>query len=132
MCSELYTYSHYTMGNATYYSPESKQVSDNRLFGMYHANTPSHNKEVILESMQKENGIVRVGFATMALGMGVNFMGLNTVYHYGAPRSIDDFFQESGRAGRSGMQAKSIVFWLPCDAPLKSNLSDARDADCSS
>lgn len=56
-------------------------------------------------------------------------MGLNTVYHYGAPRSIDDFFQESGRAGRSGMQAKSIVFWLPCDAPLKSNLSDARDAE---
>lgn len=75
MCSELYTYFHYTMGNATYYPPESKQVSDNRLFGMYHANTPSHNKEVILESMQKENGIVRVVFATMALGMGVNFYG---------------------------------------------------------
>lgn len=52
--------------------------------------------------MQKEDGIVCVVFATVALGMGVNFAALNTVYHYGAPRSIDDLFQESGRAGRSG------------------------------
>ena len=57
-------------------------------------------------------------FATMALGVGVNFVALNTIYHYGAPRTIDDFFQESGRAGRSGAQAKSVVYWKPSDAPL--------------
>lgn len=47
-----------------------------------------------------------MGVATMALSMGVNFVALNTIYLYGAPRIIDDFFQESGRAGRSGKQAK--------------------------
>ena len=56
-------------------------------------------------------------------------MGLNTIYHYGAPRSIDDFVQESGRAGRSGEQAKSVVYWKPSDAPLKKDLSNPRDAE---
>ena len=68
--------------------------------------------------MQEEDGVVRVVFATMALGVGVNFVALNTIYHYGAPRTIDNFFQESGRAGRSGAQAKSVVYWKPSDAPL--------------
>ena len=50
---------------------------------MFHSNTPPHNK-VILQSMQKEDRIVCVVFATMVLGMGVNFVTLNTIYHYGA------------------------------------------------
>lgn len=40
---------------------------------MYHLKTDEHNKEVI---MGKLDGVVRVVFATMALGMGVNFSGL--------------------------------------------------------
>ena len=60
---------------------------------MFHAQTPQHNKDVILSSMQKEDGIVRVVFATVALGMGVHFMGMNRVIHYGAPSTIEDYFQ---------------------------------------
>ena len=129
MCADLYEHFHNALGEMSYYPPGSMQVSDNRLFGMYHSNTPPHNKEVILQSMQKEDGVVRVVFATMALGMGVNFATLNTIYHYGAPRSIDDFFQESGRAGRSGKRAKSVVFWKPSDAPLKSVITTPRERE---
>ena len=32
--------------------------------------------------------------------------------------SIDDYFQESGGAGRSGNHAKSIVYWKPADSPI--------------
>ena len=46
----------------SYYPIRSNQVSDNHLFGMYHANTPPHNKDVILQSLQKEDGVVRVVF----------------------------------------------------------------------
>ena len=129
MCADLYEHFHCSLGDSSYYPSGSDQVSDNRLFGMYHANTPSHNKDVILQSMQKEDEVVRVVFATIALGMGVNFAALNTIYHYGAPRSIDDFFQESGRAGRSGAQAKSVIYWKPSDAPLKRVLTNPRDAE---
>lgn len=73
--------------------------------------------------------VVHVVFATMALGMDVNFVALSTIYHYGAPRSIDDFFQEGGRAGRSGAQPKSVVYWKPSDAPLKNVFTNSRDAE---
>ena len=42
-----------------------------------------------------------------------SFVGLNTVLHYGAPRSLEDYFQECGRAGRSGEQSYSAIYWSP-------------------
>ena len=67
--------------------------------------------------MDQPDGVVRIVFATVALGMGVNLQGVNTIIHYGAPRSIDDYFQESGRGGRTGHYAESIVYWTPSDCP---------------
>ena len=96
---------------------------------MFHANTPTHNKDVILRSMQVADGVVRVVFATVALGMGINFIGLHRTIHYGASSSIEDYFQESGRAGRSGEPAKSTIYWKPKDASLKKDLSNPRDAE---
>ena len=84
---------------------------------MYHSGTAGHNKDVIVKSISDAKGIVRVVFATVALGMGVNLATLNRIVHYDAPRSLDDYFQECGRAGRSGEQAFSTVFWCPPDAP---------------
>lgn len=129
MCAELYQHFLCTLGDDSYYPPGAEKISDNRLFGMFHAGTPDHNKEVILSSMREANGVVRVVFATVALGMGLNFVGLNNIVHYGAPSSIEDYFQESGRAGRSGDQAKSVIFWKPRDAPMKQDLSNPRNAE---
>ena len=38
--------------------------------------------------MDQPDGVVRIVFATIALGMGVNLQGVNTIIHYGAPRSM--------------------------------------------
>ena len=89
---------------------------------MYHANTSLHNKEVVQRS---PDGVVRIVFATVTLGMGVNLKSVNTTWHYGAPASLDDYLQESGRGGLSGEQAKSIIFWKPADAPLYKEFSIA-------
>ena len=51
--------------------------------------------------------------------MGVNLKEVNTVIHYGALRSIDDYFQESGRGDRSGDEAHLTVYWKPVDCPSK-------------
>ena len=48
---------------------------------MFLVHTPPHNNDVILNNMQSADGIVRVVFATVALGMWVNFVGLNRVIH---------------------------------------------------
>ena len=60
------------MSHTLYHPLGADKVSDNRLFGIFHANTPEHNKEVILKSLDDPNGVVRVVFATVALGMGIN------------------------------------------------------------
>ena len=86
---------------------------------MFHSSTPQHNKQVILKSLTHNDGIVCIVLATVALGIGVNIKDVNLIVHYGAPHSIDDYFQESGRGGRSGDYACSIVFWKPLDCPVK-------------
>ena len=129
VCSDLYAFFLTFLADDSYYPPESTHISDNRLFGMYHAHTVPHNKQVIMSSMLRADGIVRIVFATVALGMGVNLVGVNSILHYGAPSSLEDYFQESGRAGRTGDAAKSTVYWKPSDAPRKENLLNPRNAE---
>ena len=51
-------------------------------------------------------------------------MGLNTVLHYGAPCSLEDYFQECGRVGRSGEQPYSTIYWSPADAPKYKDINN--------
>lgn len=117
-CANLFATFQEIMGKQQYYPQGSPEISDNRIFGMFHASTTQHNKEVILKSLSNQDGIVRVVFATIALGMGVDMRDVSVVIHYGAPRSIDDYFQESGRGGRSGEKCVSTIYWKPAEAPL--------------
>ena len=96
---------------------------------MFHSSTSDVNKQIILDGLSKLDGTIHVVFATTALGMGVNFAGLRTTIHYGAPRSLDDYFQESGRAGRAGEPSTSTIYWKSVDAPLVKNVRSTRDAE---
>ncbi len=92
---------------------------------MFHAKTDDYNKSVIFH----QEGTVRVVFATMALGMGVNFKDLTCIVHYGAPRSLEDYFQESGRAGRGGELSTSAIYWSPSDVPNRKDKSNPRNVE---
>ena len=91
-----YTVSHFhhELQDASYHPQDAAHLSDYRLFGVFHANTYQHNKDVILKSLLVSDGVVRVVFATVALGTGINLQNINTVIHYGTPQSLEDYFQE--------------------------------------
>jgi superfamily II DNA helicase RecQ len=80
---------------------------------MFHAGTDDEIKSFILESFTKENGTVKVLFATTAFGMGVDCKGHRLVVHYGPPNDVDDYVQENGRAGRGNSKSHAILVSYP-------------------
>jgi len=95
-----------TLKNEVFVEKEGKKIP---LVGVYHAKTWEHEK-VKTEDDFKSDGIQRVVIATCALGMGVNFPNVKFVVNYGPPQTVTELVQQSGRAGRNGQQAYSIVY----------------------
>ena len=70
-------------------------------------------KTYVMENFNSAEGHIRLLFATVAFGMGVDVKSLHCVIHYGPPHDIEEFIQESGRAGRDGQQSTSNLIVYP-------------------
>jgi ATP-dependent DNA helicase RecQ len=61
---------------------------------------------------------VRVLVGTIAFGLGINKATVRSVIHLALPKSVEQFYQEAGRAGRDGKPADCIMLWRKQDAGL--------------
>src|SRR6202043_1715410 len=61
---------------------------------------------------------VRVMVGTIAFGLGIHKAAVRAVIHLSLPKSIEQYYQEAGRAGRDGNSADCILFWQQRDAGL--------------
>ncbi|XP_066921292.1 bifunctional 3'-5' exonuclease/ATP-dependent helicase WRN-like [Clytia hemisphaerica] len=73
-----------------------------RPYAKFHAKTEGDLKKFLTKEFTDPNSNVRILMATMAYGMGVDCKALYDVIPFGPPNALDDYFQESGRAGRDG------------------------------
>ena len=94
---------------------------------VYHGGMSHEDRTANLETFLREDGVVMV--ATIAFGMGIDKPDVRFVAHLDMPKSIENYFQETGRAGRDGKPADAWMAYGLVDAVNQRKLMDNSGAD---
>ena len=111
MCGVGYAFLERKLGDHQFYPIGAPQIPQNRLFAQFHSPQTDKMKHELISSIVSESCKQRVIFATVAFGMGVDSPCVERIIHFGVPRTMESFFQESGRAGRDGRPATSTLYF---------------------
>jgi hypothetical protein len=91
---------------------------DDKQVGVYHAGFDKRTREGIQNRFKE--GKTPIVVATCAFGMGIDIPNIRNVVHFGIPGSLEDYVQETGRAGRDGKQSNITLL---VDTPLDEDRS---------
>ena len=93
-----------------------------RMVDMFTACTKQEVKNNIVQSFCRPHGTLRIVIATIAFGMGLDCRDVHKVVHIGSPYDMEDYLQETGRAGRDGNYSIAVLYYS------KSDFTSAKDS----
>ena len=109
-----------------------------RLFAQFHSPQSKNMKEEIIKDVTSENSIQRLLLVTIAFGRGIDPPNVQRVIHFGVPRKMEHYLQETVRAGRNGQFATATMYFNSNDIAANvegmdnsmRNLCQNQDEEC--
>ena len=109
-CSDLYDMLKHKLGIEITNPYGYPNISQFRRVEMFSRVLTTEKKEQVLSAFSDPNGVLQVVIATSAFGLGIDCQNIQRTIHWGLPSTIEEYVQESGRAGRDGQQAQAILY----------------------